>query len=73
MNELQIVAMADQINAHHRDAMAAYGRFKEAIRAMNYAERQEAMSEIPPAERQLLACLAEEEGDEWLGSLLMEV
>ena len=65
------IAMIDQINAHHRDAMIAYRRFRDILKEMGSADIQiAAVSDMPAMHREILAGQAAEEGDYWLVSLL---
>jgi hypothetical protein len=72
MNELRLSAMADQINAAHRDTMESYRRMRAALLEMDSPDRLACISEIPVLHREILAGLAEEDGDKWLSSLLMD-
>jgi hypothetical protein len=70
--EARAVSLADQLNAAHRDSISAYRRFRWCIGQLDFPDRRIAVSELSAEARQILSIAAEEEGDKWLWSLLME-
>ena len=70
--QVQMQAKADQINASHRDAIAAFRRFAAGLAMLPESERQQIVEEIAPMERALLSVLATEVGNQRLAKLFGE-
>ncbi len=69
-DQIRLAARFDQINAAHREAMAAARRAREALLAMEYDDSQRALDEMPPIYHKLLIALVEEDHDSDLAVIL---
>lgn len=70
--EIRRQAVFDQINASHRDMLAAVKRASAALFQMNASGRQAFMDGLEPIERELLRVVAVELGDHALLTALDE-
>ena len=70
--QVNMQAKFDQINACHRDAMAAARQFSESLFRLPVDEQREVIDTLHPLHRELMLVLAEESGNERLVDLLRE-
>ena len=70
--EIRLSAMFDQINACHRDAMAAAEQFRNHLFQFPREEQRQVIESLHPLQRELMFVLAEEAGDKRLIQLINE-
>lgn len=70
MDELQLAAMFDQINACHREAMESFLRFTCGFFQMTEEDRQSLIKGLMPFQRRFLLDMARAGGNDRLATAL---
>ena len=68
--ELRLIAMADQINASHRDALKAFHSFAEHLAKLPSEHQQRAVNDMSWPEQVCTYIIADETDAQWVIDLL---